>query len=79
MKKMTRTEKIAYIEDAKDKIEGALENDHGYSNQVITFTLRGIAEKFGQHVADELIDEYGLEELGWHKQSGHGRRASNPS
>lgn len=63
-----RQEKIKYLEEARMKIEDALEEDNGYSSQVVTFTLRGVAEKLGKHISNDLIDEYGLEPLGWHKE-----------
>ena len=66
---MDRVEKIKFLEGAKDDIEAALKRDGGYSHNVITLALQSIAQKLGKHTANDVIDEYGLETLGWEKES----------
>ena len=39
-----------------------------YSHNIIGFALREASEKFGTEVANDLIDEFGLEDLGWKKE-----------
>jgi uncharacterized protein involved in exopolysaccharide biosynthesis len=64
---MNQIDKIKLVEEAKDRIEKALERDGQYSHNMITVALESISKKLGDHVANELIDEYELEELGWRK------------
>lgn len=38
-----------------------------YSHNIISLKLQSAAKKFGNEVANDLIDEFGLEDLGWRK------------
>jgi len=63
---MTRHETL---QDWRDGIEREI--DYGdvrpYSHNIINTSLQAIAEKFGQAEANKAIEDFGLEELGWHK------------
>lgn len=39
-----------------------------YSHNLISISLGGVARQFGPEVANDLIEEFELEELGWTKQ-----------
>ena len=39
-----------------------------YSHNIISMTLMILAEKVGNSAANDLIDEFDLESLGWEKQ-----------
>ena len=39
-----------------------------YSHNIIGFALAGAAKKFGKEVANDLIDEFNLEDHGWVKE-----------
>lgn len=38
-----------------------------YSHNIISLALQEAAKKFGNHIANDLIDEFDLEEKGWRK------------
>ena len=38
-----------------------------YSHNIISLSLQEAAKKFGNAVANDLIEEFGLEDLGWSK------------
>ena len=38
-----------------------------YSHNIISLSLGNAAQKFGNEVANDLIEEFGLEDLGWRK------------
>lgn len=40
-----------------------------YSHNIISIALRAIAKNFGASEANKAIEDFGLETLGWHKQS----------
>lgn len=60
---MTLKGMIETIEDEVDYVDVK-----PYSHNIIGLTLRGIAEKYGNAVADAMIEEYRLDELGWKKK-----------
>jgi len=64
---VNQVDKIKILEAAKDRIEVALEKDGRYSHNIITMALSSIGKKLGNHVANDLIDEYELEALGYKK------------
>ena len=39
-----------------------------YSHNIISLALGALANEVGNDAANELIEEFGLEELGWAKQ-----------
>lgn len=39
-----------------------------YSHNIISLGLRCIAKNYGKAAANEAIDDYGLEKLGWKKE-----------
>jgi hypothetical protein len=60
---------MRFLEKAKDDIEAALARDGGYSHNVIGLALQSIAEKLGRHTANDIIEEYELESMGWEKET----------
>ena len=57
------------LDDIRINIENEVEfvDVKPYSHNIISLNLRIAAEKFGDGAANELIDEFGLESLGWSK------------
>ena len=64
MKKKTLSEWEQVIDDNVDYVD-----IKPYSHNIICIALNGIAGRFGIDKANEMIDKYGLEELGWVKQN----------
>ena len=54
-------------QDAYEKIEECLEtlDLKPYSANIISLRLASVARKLGKSKADDLIKEFGLEQLGW--------------
>lgn len=57
------------LEKAREKIrnEVGFVNVKPYSHNIIGMTLLSVAEGYGREQANKLIDEFGLEKLGWKK------------
>lgn len=62
--KRTLTELRKAIEDEVDYVDVK-----PYSHNIISICLREIARKFGQEDANEAIEDFGLEGLGWAKSN----------
>lgn len=58
------------ITQARRTIEEQLDFEGPYSHNIISLCLQSIAKKFGNPTANKLIDECGLENLGWTKIRG---------
>jgi len=43
-------------------------DDRPYSHNIISITLRQIADKYGKDEANKAIEDFNLEELGWVKK-----------
>ena len=39
-----------------------------FSHNIISLNLQHVGEKVGKDAANSLIDEFGLEEMGWRKE-----------
>jgi hypothetical protein len=63
-----RTKEDIY-QSAYEKIEECLEtlDLKPYSANIISLRLASVARKIGKTKADELIDDFGLEQHGWKK------------
>ena len=73
MVKLRRKENIEnYIQEKREKIEQELEflNSKSYSSNIINSCLQCVADKCGKIAANDLIDEFGLDKLGWNKVKG---------
>ena len=46
-----------------------------YSHNIISLCLSQIAHGYSDTDANQAIEDFGLEELGWHKQPGVGKAA----
>lgn len=55
-----KVEALNSIEDARFKIERAVNADGEFSHNIISSTLRQVEQTFGKQEADKLIDEYDL-------------------
>ena len=57
------------LEDWKDTIGNEVESVDvkPYSHNIINIALQAIAKRYGIKEANNAIDEYNLEELGWNK------------
>jgi len=64
--------KDTFIQESFEEIEKELEflDLKPYSGQIISCRLRMVADKCGNEEANKLIDELGLELLGWKKVKG---------
>jgi len=51
------------IEDRADDLR------HPYSSAIVSFALQAARKYYGEDVKNSLIDEFGLEEHGWRKDS----------
>lgn len=51
------------VEKARERIENAMEQNGQYTHNIISFTLRDLATKFGYKYADELVNELNLDDL----------------
>ncbi len=60
--------KIETLQDAKDEIERALEGNRGYSRNIIGCCLRIVDKEFGTAAANDLVDDYSLEDMGFNKE-----------
>ncbi len=56
------------LKQAKDRIEKALAANGPYSHNIISMALGDVFNNLGQQAANDLIDEYELEDLGWEKK-----------
>jgi uncharacterized protein YneF (UPF0154 family) len=63
-------------QDAYEKIEECLEtlDLKPYSANIISLRLASVGRKLGNEKANQLIDEFGLEAHGWHKEKVDGRK-----
>lgn len=50
------------------RIQDALDTDGGYSHNIISIVLRHISSEHGVKAANEAIEEFDLEDLGWEKE-----------
>lgn len=55
------------VSQAKRMIEEQIITDGPYSHNLISLYLQSVAKAFGKPAANKLIDECGLEGLGWTK------------
>lgn len=71
-RKMSKKRKEEIIQEAYEKIEGWLEtlDVRPYSSNLIGLRLASVARHCGNDAANNLIDEFGLEEKGWKKVTG---------
>jgi hypothetical protein len=68
-RKLSEETKEGIYQDAYEIIEQNLEtlDLKPYSANIISLRLASVARKLGKTKADQLIDEFGLEQLGWKK------------
>ncbi len=68
-RKLSDATKEDIYQSAYEKIEECLEtlDLKPYSANIISLRLASVARKLGKLKADQLIDEFGLEQLGWKK------------
>ena len=59
---------IKTVEDAKEKIERAIESGGSFTHNILGLILREVDKLFGTKVANDLIDEYNLEDYGINKE-----------
>jgi len=52
----------------EQRIERALDSKGPYTSNIISCILRSVAQKEGNAEANELIDMYGLESMGYKKE-----------
>jgi hypothetical protein len=66
-RKLSDTTKEDIYQSAYEKIEECLEtlDLKPYSANIISLRLASVARKLGKTKADDLIKEFGLEQLGW--------------
>ena len=71
-RKMGDKTKEEIIQNAYEKIEECLEtlDVKPYSDTIIGLRLASVARHCGNDVANNLIDEFGLEQKGWKKLYG---------
>jgi len=57
------------LEEAKEKIKKEIEfvDIKPYSHNIIGLVLMSVNDDYGREQANELIDEFKLEKLGWKK------------
>lgn len=69
VRKLSEATKERIYQDAYEKIEECLEtlDLKPYSANIISLRLASVARKLGKSKADQLIGEFGLEQLGWKK------------
>jgi hypothetical protein len=60
------------MEEAREKLQANVGyvDVKPFSHNIISIVLRRVAEVHGHDAANELIDEFDLEDLGWQKISG---------
>jgi hypothetical protein len=68
-RKLSNATKEEIYMDAYEVIEECLEtlDIKPYSSTRISLRLASVADKLGKEKADELIDDFGLEQHGWKK------------
>lgn len=68
-RKLSNATKEEIYRDAYEVIEECLEtlDIKPYSSTRISLRLASVANKLGKEKADELIDDFGLEQHGWKK------------
>jgi hypothetical protein len=68
-RKLSDETKEDIYQSAYEKIEECLEtlDLKPYSANIISLRLASVARKLGKSKADQLIDDFGLEQLGWKK------------
>jgi hypothetical protein len=66
-RKLSEATKEDIYQSAYEKIEECLEtlDLKPYSANIISLRLASVARKLGKSKADDLIKEFGLEQLGW--------------
>jgi hypothetical protein len=66
-RKLSDATKEDIYQSAYEKIEECLEtlDLKPYSANIISLRLASVARKLGKSKADDLIKEFGLEQLGW--------------
>lgn len=66
-RKLSEATKEDIYQNAYEKIEECLEtlDLKPYSANIISLRLASVARKLGKTKADDLIKEFGLEQLGW--------------
>jgi len=62
---LSKTDK--FVRELENKIEKQLDEKRPYWNNLISMYLREIAYKAGTKVANEVIDYFELDQLGWSK------------
>ena len=65
---MVKNAPIETINDAKEKIERAIESNGQFTHNILGLILRKVDGLFGTKVANDLIDEYDLEDYGINKE-----------
>ena len=70
MKPETSKRKEDYLQDSFEKIESEIPyiDLKPYSKTIIECRLRAVAHKYGKSTANKLIDDLGLEYIGWKKE-----------
>jgi len=68
-RKLSDATKEDIYQSAYEKIEECLEtlDLKPYSANIISLRLASVARKLGKSKADQLIDDFGLEQHGWKK------------
>lgn len=60
--------KSEILAEAEDSIKRAIKQNGPFTHNLISLTLGDVADRLGNKYANDLIDTFGLEDLGWHKQ-----------
>lgn len=70
--KVITDEVLEVMENARNKLDEHVGDIDikPYSHNIVSIVLLGVASKIGTDYANQLIDDYNLEELGWKKVDG---------